>query len=255
VTRNHSQVVRIMHGPLPSWFTSLGLLRRHYYAGIMRTRMILNQISFPALQTLELCYLDDLTPLLERLKQQSLTSFPLRSLRVESSFFNELKFVNLLSRLHSLVSLELVDCEDASSNFLKGLTTSSASSTWVCPKLESLKLDGCTNLDWDSLRTFIERRLPGRSHAYPLQLHSLPHHTNDCTVRMSSASVYAQSLQHSASATTHNARTILGPKRLHSIDVTRCHQISKEMVQWLRMYVTDVKCETAKGVWGEPVLP
>ena len=47
-----------------------------YYAGITRTRMILNQISFPALQTLELCYLDDLTPLLDRLKQQSLTSFP-----------------------------------------------------------------------------------------------------------------------------------------------------------------------------------
>jgi len=71
---------------------------------------------------------------------------------------------------------------------------------------------------------------------------------------MSSASMYAQSLQHSAPSFA-NARALLGPKRLHSIDVTRCHQISKEMVQWLRMYVTDVKCETAKGVWGEPVLP
>lgn len=90
-----------------------------YYAGIMRTRMILNHLSFPSLQTLELCYLDDLTPLLERLKQQSLTSFPLRYLRIESSFFNELKFIGLLSRLPSLASLELVDCEDASSHFLK----------------------------------------------------------------------------------------------------------------------------------------
>jgi hypothetical protein len=90
-----------------------------YYAGIMRTRTILNQLTFPALQTLELCYLDDLTPLLDRLKQQSLTSFPLRHLRIESSFFNELKFVSLLGRLPSLMSLELVDCEDASSHFLK----------------------------------------------------------------------------------------------------------------------------------------
>jgi hypothetical protein len=85
----------------------------------MRTRTILNQLTFPALQTLELCYLDDLTPLLDRLKQQSLTSFPLRHLRIESSFFNELKFVSLLGRLPSLMSLELVDCEDASSHFLK----------------------------------------------------------------------------------------------------------------------------------------
>jgi hypothetical protein len=90
-----------------------------YYAGIMRTRTILNHLSFPALQTLELCYLDDLTPLLERLKQQSLTSFPLRYLRIESSFFNEIKFVSLLGRLPSLVSLELIDCEDASSHFFK----------------------------------------------------------------------------------------------------------------------------------------
>jgi hypothetical protein len=43
----------------------------------------------------------------------------LRYLRIESSFFNEIKFVSLLGRLPSLVSLELVDCEDASSHFLK----------------------------------------------------------------------------------------------------------------------------------------
>ena len=39
------------------------------------------------------------------------------------------------------------------------------------------------------------------------------------------------------------------------IDLTRCHQISKEMVQWLRMYVAEVKCEAVKSVWGEPELP
>lgn len=40
------------------------------------------------------------------------------------------------------------------------------------------------------------------------------------------------------------------PQRLRTIDVTRCSQISKEMVQWLRIYVDEVKCEPAKGVWG-----
>ena len=40
------------------------------------------------------------------------------------------------------------------------------------------------------------------------------------------------------------------PQRLDSIDLTRCHQITKEMVQWMRMYVAEVKCETAKNVWG-----
>ena len=40
-----------------------------------------------------------------------------------------------------------------------------------------------------------------------------------------------------------------GPQRLQMIDVTRCNQISKEMVQWLRMYVALVKCKPAKDVW------
>lgn len=90
-----------------------------YFAGIMRVRMILNCVSFPALKTLELCYLDDLTPLLERLKEQSLTSLPLRHLRIETSYFNELKFIGLLNRLPSLTTLEMIDCEDASSLLLK----------------------------------------------------------------------------------------------------------------------------------------
>jgi hypothetical protein len=90
-----------------------------YYAGVARTRMLLGQISFPALETLEFCYLDNLTPILHHLRTQSLTSLPLRALRIESSFFDELKFVKLLCRLPSLVTLELVDVEDASSNLLK----------------------------------------------------------------------------------------------------------------------------------------
>lgn len=90
-----------------------------YYAGNMRVRTLLSQISFPALESLEFCYLDNLTPILEYLRQQSLTSLPLRHLRIESSFFNESKFVNLLKRLNSITTLELIDIEDVSSFLLK----------------------------------------------------------------------------------------------------------------------------------------
>lgn len=90
-----------------------------YYSGNLRVRMLLSQISFPALESLEFCYLDNLTPILEYLRQQSLTSLPLRHLRVESSFFNESKFVTLLKRLMSLTTLELIDIEDVSSFLLK----------------------------------------------------------------------------------------------------------------------------------------
>ncbi|KAJ6605671.1 hypothetical protein B0H10DRAFT_2311524 [Mycena sp. CBHHK59/15] len=150
---------------------------------------------------------------------QALTRLPLRLLRIESSLFNELKLVSLLRRLPSLVTLELVDVETplpasyelaqfpALSNsthyLLQGL---SSSQPWVCPKLESLALDGPPHMHDHGL---IPRSL------YP--------------------AVY------------------LGPLRLRAIDVTRCNQISKEMVQWLRMYVAEVKCERAKGVWGEPM--
>lgn len=90
-----------------------------HFAGGMRVRAIFNHLSFPALQTLELCYCEEVTPVLERLKEQSLTSLPLRHLRIETSFFSELNFMNLLRRLNSLTSLELVDCEDASSHLLR----------------------------------------------------------------------------------------------------------------------------------------
>lgn len=90
-----------------------------YYAGNMRVRMLLSQMSLPALESLEFCYLDNLTPILEYLRQQSLTSLPLRHLRIESSFFNEPKFVTLLKRLMSLMTLELIDIEDVSSFLLK----------------------------------------------------------------------------------------------------------------------------------------
>jgi len=227
-----------------------------YYAGITRTRMLFSQVSFPALESIEFCYLDNMTSVLGHLQTQSLTSLPLRYLRIESSFFNELKFVKLLRRLPSLVTLELVDVEDASSNFLKGLSAPSTAQAWICPKLETLNLDGCTALDWDSLRTFIESRLPAHSPTYQRQYTNNPSRFPLLSVPISTSSASAAA---AASAYTrgriNKSAVLVGPRRLRSIDVTRCHQISKEMVQWLRMYVADVRCEPAKGVWGEPVMP
>ncbi|KII86745.1 hypothetical protein PLICRDRAFT_113649 [Plicaturopsis crispa FD-325 SS-3] len=216
-----------------------------YNVGVIRTRMILSQVSFPALESLELCNLDDLTPLLGLLRQQTLTFLPLRHLRIESGFFNELKFVDLLRRLPSLSTLELIDVEDVSSNLLKALSTPPVNQPWICAKLETLNLDGCTNLEWDSLRTFVEARLPSHSPTHPRQPPS--------SSRPVFASAAAQAHARSRAQTPpppHGA-----PLRLRSIDVTRCHQISKEGAQWLRMYVADVRCEPAKGVWGELVLP
>ncbi|KAF8442927.1 hypothetical protein L210DRAFT_3534464 [Boletus edulis BED1] len=215
-----------------------------YYAGNMRVRMLLSQISFPALESLEFCYLDNLTRILEYLRQQSLTSLPLRHLRIESSFFNESKFVTLLKRLMSLTTLELIDIEDVSGFLLKSLSTPPTSHPWICPKLERLSLDGCTSLEWDSLRSFVESRLSGKSP-------QLPSSPMTAIRGVSSASASA----HIHALAAGRCSSLPAPRRLTSIDITHCHQINKEMVQWLRMYVPDVCCDPAKGVWGEAVLP
>jgi len=221
-----------------------------YYAGVALTQQLMAQFTFPNLESLELCYLENVTPILQLVYTQALTRLPLRRLRIESSLFNELKFVNLLRRLPSLVTLELVDVEDASSGLLRGL---SSSQPWVCPKLDSIVLDGCS-FDWDSLRTFVESRLPANSHAYPRFKDAQAFRSSQPTITSAStaAAAHARSRSHPPPRNPHPA-VFLGPLRLRAIDVTRCNQISKEMVQWLRMYVAEVKCERAKGVWGEPM--
>ena len=40
------------------------------------------------------------------------------------------------------------------------------------------------------------------------------------------------------------------PQKLVKLDLTRCSQISRERVQWLRMYVGEVVCENGKGGWA-----
>ena len=80
----------------------------------------MDAISFPALETIELSFLDNVSPIIEHLFQQSLTLLPLRRIRIESSLFNDLRLVNKwLRKLSSITTLERVDCEDASSELLK----------------------------------------------------------------------------------------------------------------------------------------
>ncbi|TFK28047.1 hypothetical protein FA15DRAFT_678688 [Coprinopsis marcescibilis] len=215
-----------------------------YYAGI--ARQIMTCISCPKLEWLELCYLENVSNVIQVLYSHALTKLPLRHLRIEMCVFNELEFIGFLRRIPSLHTLELVDVEDATSSFLKALSSSQPS--WICPRLDCLVLDGCTSLDWDSLRAFIESRLPANG------LHTFKRFHSTTSSIISSASEAAAALARTKSRYNLRAQThIVGqPQRLRSIDITRCPQIGKEMVQWLRMYVAEVKCESAKGVpiWG-----
>ncbi|KAI0688880.1 hypothetical protein C8Q76DRAFT_634873 [Earliella scabrosa] len=244
-----------------------------YYSGNLRTRTIFSLLTFPALERFELCYLDNVSPMLEALRRQSLTVLPLRHLRIESCFFNELRFARLLPRLAALTSLELVDVEDATPNLMRNLATPPVSQTWVCPKLTTLSVEGCTSVDWETLRSIVESRLPPHSRAFPRQ--PLPHQPQSQPAMSSASGHHRQAMSSSSTtssassfaATAHilarqpsmpvlsSASLAVGrPVRLESVDLTRCHQIGKEMVQWLRMYVAEVKCETVKSVWGEPSL-
>jgi len=235
-----------------------------YYCGNVRTRTLLSLLSFPALERIELCFLDNVSPLLEHLRRQSLTRLPLRHVRIESSYFNEMKLVRLLKRLPALTNLEFVDADDVSSNLLKIFATPAATQTWVCPKLTSLWLEGCTSVDWEALRAVVESRLPAQSRALPPPKLSRGSSTSSASSSAqpaktsSSASAFATQAQILSrvpvASSSSGYASLIGPRRLESLNLSRCHQISKEMVQWLRMYVVDVRCEPTKGVWGEPLM-
>ncbi|OCH92839.1 hypothetical protein OBBRIDRAFT_725975 [Obba rivulosa] len=255
-----------------------------YYAGPVRVRTLIRLLSFPALERIELGYMEDVSVIVEYLRRQSLTSLPLRHLKIESCFFNEIKLVTLLMRFPSLATLELIDVEDASTCILRSLATPPPGQPWLCPKLISVNLEGCTGFEWEALRSFVESRLPAHSRAFPQQSRSSTT-TFSQQIRTSSSTSSASastsalmrpqalvvpSSTSSASAFASQAHILARtpvtpvadpalmsrgwPQRVHSINLTRCSQISREMVQWLRMYVENVRCETAKGVWGETVL-
>ena len=90
-----------------------------YYSGFNRTLSVLDRISFPALERIDIGYLDDAGQFFDILHRQSLTTLPLQHLRIESGYFAEAKLVRLLQRLPSLHTLDLVDVEDLSTDALK----------------------------------------------------------------------------------------------------------------------------------------
>ncbi|KAI5123116.1 hypothetical protein M0805_001472 [Coniferiporia weirii] len=224
-----------------------------YYAGIERMQAVFSQLLFPALERVEFSYMDNLTPIIKHLKRQSFSSLPLVQLRIESCFFNELKLVRLLRRLPTLQTLELVDVEDISSNFLNGLSAPSGTQDWICPNLETLNFDGCSAVAWDALRGLVEARLPSSVAARLLSPPNAAFARGNTTF-VSSASAYAaqqpRTGQMEQGGISRGWSAVL-PKRLRVVDLTRCQQINKEMVQWLRMYVAEVRCESAKTYWGE----
>lgn len=137
----------------------------------------------------------------------------------------------------------------ASSNDLsQNLSAPPMAHPWMCYKLERLNLDGCTTFEWDSLRGLVESRLSGRTSQLSSASSAAASRSSFVSTASASAHIHALSLSRPATPS-------IQPRRLLSIDVTRCHQISKEMVQWLKMYVRDVRCEPAKGIWGEAILP
>ncbi|KAH6911388.1 hypothetical protein BKA70DRAFT_1384787 [Coprinopsis sp. MPI-PUGE-AT-0042] len=203
---------------------SMSLTRPFYYATVAKQVMTCITCPQPG----------NVSSVIQTLYTQALIKLPLKHLRIEMSLFNELKLVDLLRHVPSLVTLELLDLEDISSNFIRGL---SKSSPWVCPRLQSVNFHGCLNLDWDSLRGFVESRLPPNPHTFQR------YHATTSSIVSSAPKLPLPLVAKSRVYPGANVH----PQRIQTIDVTRCPQISKEMVQWLRMY-------TAKGEarWGVP---
>jgi len=230
--------------PLPM----LTLHRLHtlsfYYSGGLRASILLNSLAFPSLRNLEIAVLDNITPVLEALNRQALSvvtpmnlavGLPLDSLRIESCYFNELLFLTFLKRVPTVYKLELVDLEDIASSSLNALCTPARGQTWILPRLEELNLEGCTttSVDWKWLSKIVESRIPSET------MHR--HHN---------ARSYA-----SVSAAMRERGEFLGgdlgpPKRIRVLDLSRCGQFSREQLQWLRMYVVDVRSDEERTAWG-----
>ena len=118
---SHATIPNNVYFPKESDMVRLPRLKRayFYYAGIERMHAVFSQLLFPALERVEFSFMENLTPIIKHLQRQSFISLPLKHLRIESCFFNELKLIKLLHRLPTLHTLELVDVEDISSDFLR----------------------------------------------------------------------------------------------------------------------------------------
>ncbi|KAI0031056.1 hypothetical protein K488DRAFT_52904 [Vararia minispora EC-137] len=245
---------------IPAHIIALPRLRKAIfnYSGIQRTREVLSQLAFPALEEIELCYLEDASLILPHLDRQALTSLPLRRLYIEQSFCPEKGLLKLLARIPSLMTLELVDVEVVSSFLLKSLTIPTTHS-WICPNLETLILDGSTKLPFDALRSFVEARLSPHLRAYPRAVppsSATAYRSPTCayylsfdneSMRPSRSSRPPLTSCRSHSTPPHDTGDALAwPQRLQCLGLARCHQFSREMLQWLRMYVPDVRLDDVR---------
>ena len=115
----------------------------------------------------------------------------------------------------------------------------------MCPRLDTLSVEGCTSLGWDALRALVESRLPAHHRTYAPRVPEFPRARNALPPMMSaSASASAQALAcvRAVSSPPGDGLAALGwPRRVRTLDVTKCHQISKEMVQWLMRCGCDVR--------------
>ncbi|KAF8503224.1 hypothetical protein BU17DRAFT_58517 [Hysterangium stoloniferum] len=206
-----------------------------YYSGVSRTCALLHRVHMPVLRHLELSFLDNITPCLKHLKETHAEA-PIHTLRIEASLFNELKLMRLLRYLKDLAHLELVDVEDVSCNLLKGMSAPLQPNEWILPSLTTLNLEGCTSVEWDDLKTLVESRLPSSSASSAAKFSSAD------SSGFSTASKLAYASYRASSATTSSSAS-----QYARLDLTRCSQISRERIQWLRMYVGEVVVREEPG--------
>ncbi|CAE6464380.1 unnamed protein product [Rhizoctonia solani] len=85
-----------------------------YFSGCSRLSVLLSRLALPALEYLEMSYLDDVSIPVGMLCEQKDGNLPLETLVINSSLIVEEQLVQLLHKVPGLTSLELVDCEDVS---------------------------------------------------------------------------------------------------------------------------------------------
>ncbi|KZV73804.1 hypothetical protein PENSPDRAFT_573940 [Peniophora sp. CONT] len=239
-----------LDGPSAVPSISLPRLRRITlsYAGGLRARAVLDQLSMPALEDIELCYLDSIGPVLQHLTAQAVTGLPLTRLHIENCSFREQDLLSLLYRLSVLSVLELVDVHDVGSGILQSLAVP-VNQAWACPNLDTLCLDGCSSFDFASLRACVEARLAPDVRAFPGPRPSKTSPPSAPTSSTSSESVALTRYPRRPSVATNGrshsappdgAGTWTWPSRLRRVSLTRCEQLSVEMLGWLRVYVPEV---------------
>jgi hypothetical protein len=218
--------------------------------GNARVRALLAHLVFPALEDLELSCVDDVTAVLAHLASHRRS---LRRLRIDSCSFSETQLVRLLHFVPDLVTLEVVDSDDVSSELLRVspappsacadahafllqiLCEPAPAQPWLCPSLEALSLEGCASVAWSDLRNLVEARLPSHSRSYrtwsPAPGVSW---TTDHPIQRPPAKAVSLHARAMSSPPADCVDVFGWPCRLRSLDVTRCHRLSSDMVRWLR---------------------